>query len=68
MTMHTAEPGSLESLCKHVPAPEDVTAVPHPPGLPNEAPWLESSFGETRRLRHDGWDGPKAAAFCARLA
>ena len=38
------------------------------PGLPNEAPWLESSFTEARRLRHDGWDGARMASFCATLA
>lgn len=29
---------------------------------------LEDSFFETRRLRHDGWDGKKMAAFCGTLA
>ncbi len=29
---------------------------------------LEDSFFETRRLRHDGWDGPKKAIFCRTLA
>ena len=29
---------------------------------------LTDSFFETRRLRHDGWDGAKMAAFCGRLA
>jgi hypothetical protein len=29
---------------------------------------LEDSFFETRRLRHDGWDGPTMAAFCRTLA
>jgi len=38
------------------------------PDLPNEAPWLEFSFTETRRLRHDGWDGARMASFCAALA
>ena len=29
---------------------------------------LEDSFFETRRLRHDGWDGPAMAMFCRALA
>ena len=29
---------------------------------------LEDSFFETRRLRHDGWDGPKKAVFCRTLS
>jgi hypothetical protein len=29
---------------------------------------LEDSFFETRRLRHDGWDGPTMASFCRALA
>lgn len=29
---------------------------------------LEDSFTDTRRLRHDGWDGPRKAIFCRTLA
>ena len=38
---------------------------PDPPSL---ATCLEDSFFETRRLRRDGWDGKKMAAFCGTLA
>ena len=29
---------------------------------------LEDSFTDTKRLRHDGWDGPRKATFCRTLA
>lgn len=47
--------------------PTDVTA-PGEPDSPALATDLEDSFFETRRLRHDGWDGPVMARFCQVLA
>lgn len=47
-----------------LPAP----TLPAEPGSPALATDLEDSFFETRRLRHDGWDGPAMAAFCRALA
>lgn len=38
------------------------------PDSPALATDLEDSFFETRRLRHDGWDGPAMATFCGALA
>ena len=38
------------------------------PDSPALATNLEDSFFETRRLRHDGWDGPAMAVFCRTLA
>ena len=38
------------------------------PDSPALATDLENSFFETRRLRHDGWDGPAMATFCRALA
>ncbi|MEO8141388.1 MAG: hypothetical protein ABI617_01880 [Sphingomicrobium sp.] len=38
------------------------------PDSPALATDLEDSFFETRRLRHDGWDGPAMATFCRALA
>jgi len=35
---------------------------------PAVATWLEDSFFETRRLRKDGWDGARMAAFIGTLA
>ena len=35
---------------------------------PAVAHYLDDSFTETRRLRHDGWDGQKMARFCEALA
>ena len=35
---------------------------------PATSSFLETSFENTRRLRHDGWDGPKKATFCQALA
>ena len=42
--------------------------VPLEPDSPAMATDLEDSFFETRRLRHDGWNGVKMASFCGRLA
>ena len=52
------EPEPLSPLALNIPEPD-------PPALATD---LEDSFFETRRLRHDGWDGAKMAAFCGRLA
>ena len=38
------------------------------PDSPALASDLEDSFFETRRLRHDGWDGQAMATFCRALA
>ena len=46
-------------------SPSSLMLEPDPPALATD---LEDSFFETRRLRHDGWDGAKMAAFCGRLA
>ena len=53
---------------------EPVQALPPAPPAPVEpdspalATDLEDSFFETRRLRHDGWNGPAMATFCRTLA
>jgi hypothetical protein len=43
----------------------DEVSEPNSPALATD---LEDSFFETKRLRHDGWDGPAMAAFCRALA
>ena len=35
---------------------------------PGTSSFLETSFENTQRLRHDGWDGEKKATFCQTLA
>ena len=42
--------------------------APFEPDSPALATDLADSFFETRRLRHDGWDGPAMASFCGALA
>ncbi len=42
--------------------------APTEPDSPALATDLEDSYFETRRLRHDGWDGPAMALFCQALA
>ena len=54
-------------------SPDEQNALPAPslpvePDSPAVATDLEDSFFETRRLRHDGWDGPAMATFCGTLA
>ena len=48
--------------------PPAVVTVSGEPDSPALATDLEDSFFETRRLRHDGWDGAKMARFCGTLA
>jgi len=49
---------------------ESDRSPPTPPADPvsGTACWLDTSFSETKRLRHDGWDGASMARFCETLA
>ncbi len=49
-------------------APLDQSTTLVETSSPALAYFLDDSFSETRRLRHDGWDGQKMARFCEVLA